>query len=49
MGKEKNEKIRIPIKEPILEVTKFPGKNRKDKIERRETLQNKQHRFSLLK
>ena len=30
-GIGKNEKIRISIKEPILEVTKFPGKNRKDK------------------
>ena len=48
-GIGKNEKIRISIKEPILEVTEFSGKNRKDKIERRETLQNKQHRFSLLK
>ena len=48
-GIGKNEKIRISIKEPILEVTEFSGKNRREKIEGRGTLQNKEQRFSLLK
>ena len=48
-GIGKKEKIRISIRERLLEVTDLPGNNRRDKIEGRGTLQNKQHRFSLLK